>query len=453
MDTHARRELLELLYRDMLHRLNPGDAVTRDGLATADTTALRQAARRHLLAIGKASAPMASAVVAWCAENTSPVHGGICVSHAADAFVPAPISLFIGDHPTPGARSSAAADAIGRYIATEVAAGDHVVVLLSGGTSALIGAPRTGISAEQFARCNDALLGGGLSIDAINAVRRRLSRWSDGRLGDAIQDRGATVEVFLISDVLRGGVAVVGSGPCMRLPDGAHDGHVSRMGVVPQHAAFATLLLDTLDAAESAPAPVQQTRQTRIEHLPIRHTTVNDSQHATRTIAKLARERGLAAHVMRDPLLDDVAMCAATIARALLDARAQQYAASAPMSTPTLLIWCGEPTVVLPERDAPLGGRMQALALLVARALAAAGDDARGITLLAAGTDGRDGPTDAAGAVISAATWSAIAAAGREPDADVSTWNSSTALASVSALIPAFSSGTNVNDVVVGLVT
>jgi glycerate 2-kinase len=450
MDPNARRELLEQLYRDLLHRIDPGDALMREAIESQVTPRFHRAARMHLIAIGKASAPMASAVVKWCAENARSVHGGICVSHAEDACVPAPITLMLGDHPTPGACSYAAADAIGQYIATEVAAGDHVVVLLSGGTSALIGAARTGISAEQFARCNDALLGGGLSIDAINAVRRRLSRWGDGRLGDAIQDRGATVEVFLISDVLHGGVEVVGSGPCIRLSEQDAYCETRRSDTVSNLAALSPILRDVIAAVESV---AERAMLPQFAHAPIRHTTVSDSLQATHTVVTLARERGIVAHIVGDPLIDDIALCAETIARALLRERARQHRANAHTSRPTLLIWCGEPTVTLPQRDEPPGGRMQALALLVSRALEAGGGDAHGISLLAAGTDGRDGPTDAAGAVISEETWAAVAAAGREPDADIASWNCSAALRAVGALIPAFSSGTNVNDVMIGVVT
>jgi glycerate 2-kinase len=458
MDPHARRELLEQLYRETLRRLNPGGTLMRSALSHSASYYFRSAARRHLIAIGKASAPMANAVEAWCNAHALPLCGGICVSHDPAAVihslvhpsVHAPFQIIHGDHPTPGAQSLAAAEAIGRYVETEVRPGDHVVVLLSGGTSALIGAPRAGISAELFARCNDELLGNGMRIDEINAVRRRLSRWGDGRLGDAIQDRDATAEVFLISDVLRGGYRVVGSGPCIALArEGRDDGSALGDDLWPP-ATLSPLLRDVLAAADSAAKPLLQSA---LERKPINHTTVSDSLQAMQMVAKLARERGAAVQLVSAQLTDDVAVCAATVSRALLAANAARRAAVATPDQPTMLIWCGEPTVMLPPHGAPAGGRMQALALLVAQALDAVGDDARGISLLAAGTDGRDGATDAAGAVISGDTWRAIVAAGRSPEHDVAAWESTAALRAVGALIPAFSSGTNVNDLIVGLVS
>jgi hydroxypyruvate reductase len=81
-----------------------------------------------------------------------------------------------------------------------------------------------------------------------------------------------------------------------------------------------------------------------------------------------------------------------------------------------------------------------------------AGSGAEGITLLAAGTDGRDGATDAAGAVVDSTTWSAIAADGRDPARALAGHESHGALAAANALIPRRETGTNVNDVVIGLV-
>jgi hydroxypyruvate reductase len=134
------------------------------------------------------------------------------------------------------------------------------------------------------------------------------------------------------------------------------------------------------------------------------------------------------------------------IARELIAARAAG-------SAKRCIIWGGETTVTLGAGGSPSGGgRCQELALAAARVLHEAGSDSTGITLLAAGTDGRDGATDAAGAIVDGSTWGAIAAAGRDPAQALASHESNGALRLASALIGRRETGTNVNDVVIGLV-
>jgi hydroxypyruvate reductase len=116
------------------------------------------------------------------------------------------------------------------------------------------------------------------------------------------------------------------------------------------------------------------------------------------------------------------------------------------------MLWGGETTVRLGAGEPAPGGRCQELALAAADALRAEGDRATGLTLLAAGTDGRDGNTDAAGAIVDAATWDAVVVAGRDPATDLADHRSHEALDAVDALLRTGLSGTNVGDVVVGLV-
>ncbi|MEO6528135.1 MAG: MOFRL family protein, partial [Gemmatimonadaceae bacterium] len=121
------------------------------------------------------------------------------------------------------------------------------------------------------------------------------------------------------------------------------------------------------------------------------------------------------------------------------------------------MIWGGETTVELGDRsdiagDLPRGGRCQELALAASRALASAGDAAARVSLLAAGTDGRDGPTDAAGAFAEASVWEAIRASGRAPEHALARHDSYPVLEAVGALHRRGHTGTNVMDVVIGVV-
>jgi hydroxypyruvate reductase len=123
-------------------------------------------------------------------------------------------------------------------------------------------------------------------------------------------------------------------------------------------------------------------------------------------------------------------------------------------------IWGGETTVTLRGPStrrgatpaAPPGGRCQELALAAARTLHDAGERGQGIALLAAGTDGRDGTTDAAGAFVDASTWGAIQKAGLDPINALALHASNGALAAVNTLFSPGSTGTNVMDVVIGVI-
>ena len=112
------------------------------------------------------------------------------------------------------------------------------------------------------------------------------------------------------------------------------------------------------------------------------------------------------------------------------------------------MIWGGETTVTLGEDQPGRGGRCQELALAAAQSLAGAA--VRGM-LLAAGTDGRDGPTDAAGAVVDNETWGAMVRSGRDPARDLAGHNAYPALDSAGALLRTGLTGTNVMDVVIGV--
>jgi glycerate-2-kinase len=164
---------------------------------------------------------------------------------------------------------------------------------------------------------------------------------------------------------------------------------------------------------------------------------------ALEAAAKRAAELGLAPVVEDTPLAGEASAAGASVAATLL----QDYATEN-IPQRRCRIWGGETTVTLGGSPPGLGGRCQELALSAARELAGA---PRAVSLMAAGTDGRDGPTDAAGAIVNGNTWSAIAAAGRDPARDLTAHDAYRALDAVGALLRPGLTGTNVMDVVIGL--
>ena len=126
----------------------------------------------------------------------------------------------MGDHPEPGAGSLAAADALDALVKA-IPPGDTVWVLLSGGTTSLVGAPQPGITAPELKALYAQLLRSGLDIKAMNRVRKRFTRWSGGRLARSLGP--AHVRCYIVSDVIGDDLAAIASGPCVPDPSTARD--------------------------------------------------------------------------------------------------------------------------------------------------------------------------------------------------------------------------------------
>jgi glycerate 2-kinase len=173
---------------------------------------------------------------------------------------------------------------------------------------------------------------------------------------------------------------------------------------------------------------------------------VASNRLALEAAATRADEFGLAPMVLPAPLAGEASTAGASVSALLL-----QHCGRPGFSQPCL-IWGGETTVTLGAEGpgARLGGRCQELALAAAHVLAA-GNASPGATILAAGTDGRDGPTDAAGAIVDRSTWAGIEAAGRDPANDLAIHDAYHALDAVGALFRTGLTGTNVMDVVIGI--
>ena len=427
--------LLRSLFDAAVAAAAPGPAVRR-ALERAD---LHGARRIWLLALGKAAEPMAAAAVDVMAAHGVAPWGGIMVP---PAHVPPPhgnVLVFPGEHPIPGPGSLAAAEAIGA-VAERAERGDLAIVLLSGGASSLTAAPVGRIEPRELVRLHELLLGSGLDIVRMNIVRKRFSRWGGGRLAAALAP--ARVLCLAISDVPGDDPAAIGSGPCVPDPTTAPDvARVLREGrllaIIPES------LCTHLSAVEHGAHPeTPKPGDAAFERTTVE--VIGTNAGALDAAMSAGRAAGLAVRRAAEPLAGDAAQRGAAIARALLD---EPPWGAGP---PELEVHGGETTVTLRDARDPsaLGGRSQELALAAARVLHEAGERAEGIVMLAAGTDGRDGPTDAAGAIVDRHTWRAIRDAGREPARDLAHHDAHRALDAAGALLRTGATGTNVMDVV-----
>jgi glycerate 2-kinase len=290
----------------------------------------------------------------------------------------------VASHPIPDARSAVAAEEALRLVAS-AAARDVLLVLLSGGASSLLSAPTGGLQIEDLARTSRALLAAGAPIDEVNAVRKHVSLVGGGRL--AQRARCDRIEVLAVSDVPGDRLDVIASGPCCA--DASR--YADALAVVDRRGLRERLPEAVVRHLEAgARGEVEETAKPGDPALArVRHTILANNRTALRGAAEAARRLGLRPVSVTEVLAGEARRVGRRLAALARGARERG---------PLCLVAGGETTVTL--RGTGRGGRSQELALAAALELAGA----EGAALLAAGTDGSDGPTDAAGAFADAGT-------------------------------------------------
>lgn len=389
------REEMIRIFRAGVARADPATAVAAhlDGVRRPDL----------ILAVGKAAGAMARAALHRFPGTTC-----LVVTNAGNAAHLDGARVLIGGHPVPDAGSAEAGAAI-LEAAEALGPGARCLALISGGGSALAVAPVAGVTLEDKAEVSRLLLGAGLDIKAMNLVRQHLSRLKGGGLARACAP--ATVQALILSDVVGDDLGAIASGPTVP-PQGPPDAAralLERRGLWLRLPESCRVALTRAPAQDTPPTVTRLIGSNRLS-----------------AAAMLAAAPGATLDPV--PLEGDVAEAAARIA-----ARAAQGSG--------LTLWGGETTVVLRGRGR--GGRNQELALRVALALR---DLDRPWAFLSGGTDGRDGPTEAAGALVDGGTLGRIAAAGLDVAARLADNDSHPALAAAGDLLVTGATGTNVAD-------
>lgn len=379
-----------------------------------------------ILGAGKAARGMAAGAVELLAHRVS--GGSIAVPDGLGRRLD-PLDVWEAGHPVPDARGlAAAAEAL--RLARAAREDDLVICLLSGGASALWSAPAGEVTLGDLQQTTSRLLAAGAPIQEINAVRRHLSRIAGGRLAAAAAP--ARVLTLAISDVVGGGPHDIGSGPTCPDPTGYQEA----MRVVMDHGAGVPAVLRHLQAGAAGdlgPAPSSPRREPPSFHV------IGSVREALAAAAEEAVRLGYTATVVSDRLAGPATVAAAEIARTALEARSVG-------GGPHALLWGGETTVIV--RGGGQGGRNQELALAAASAIAGVDD----VVIASIATDGIDGPTRAAGAIVDGSTLERGRAAGIDPDHALLDNDSHTFLRATGDLVLTGPSGTNVNDLVIALV-
>jgi len=379
----------------------------------------------RVIAVGKAAPFMADAFAAVAGDR---IRGGIVIGTHLPITLPAHLEWIPSSHPLPDARSVAA----GRRaleVAERTDADETLVVLLSGGASALMAVPAGALTLEDKRTAVNALLKGGADITALNTIRKHLSAVKGGRLAAAAS--GPTV-CLAISDVVGDDLSVIGSGPTVPDPSTYRDAwnYIERLGVEPLLTEAAREYLragleGTIAETPKAGDPRFSQSVTRV---------IGGRFNAMSGAAETARSLGYDVIVAEEPIVGD----ARTMGPVVLD-RARTLAAD--RQKPVAVIFSGETTVKVVGTGK--GGRNQEIALSVARSLAAASGD---IALGSVGTDGIDGPTDAAGAYSDTTTITRAEQQGLDADAFLADNNAYAFFQKIGDLIITGPSTTNVGD-------
>ncbi len=389
--------------------------------------------RVHVVAFGKASSAMADAAAAALGRDRV---SGVVVVRAGNPRPHGPWEVLESDHPVVTERSLAAGRRLVEYVAS-VPETEPTLFLVSGGASALVEVPASGLDLEDLARTDERLLAGGVPIQAMNAVRRHLSRLKGGGL--ALAAASARYVTLAISDVVGDAPHDVASGPTVGDPTTFREALAAvaeyRLQERLPRRVVAYLEAGRRGRRPETPAP-DDPRLRRG-----RFAFVATNRRAVAGAVAEARRRGYATRVLSTALVGESRDAGEAFARRVASARRAVATAR-----PSCLLAGGETTVTLGARPGR-GGRNQEFALAAARPLA----NRPFVHVLSIGTDGIDGPTDAAGGWVDGTTWDRAALAGVDLDKALATHDAYPALARLGGLVVTGPTGTNVMDLHVGL--
>lgn len=392
----------QTILREAIAAVQPEAAVTR---ALAQLPPCH--GRRILVAVGKAACPMASAALQALDGH---VHAGIVITkHGHGVPLPAPLQVLEAGHPVPDA-ATYAATAQALALTANLTPADQVLFLLSGGGSALFEQPL--LPPQELADATQQLLACGAAITQVNTIRKRLSAVKGGRF--ALHCAPAQVWSVVLSDVLGDRLDMIASGPAC--PD--------------RSTAEEALEIVNRYALRLSPQALACLRRPTPSALPNAQSIVTGSvRQLVDAAARTCRRLGYDVEILTDCLQSEARDAGRWLAREALV-----------RSGPRALLAGGE--TVVHVMGPGLGGRNQELALSAAAQIAGQ----RALAIFSFGSDGTDGPTDAAGGYVDGQTQAALARQGISIPDVLARNDAYHALEACGGLIKTGPTGTNVND-------
>lgn len=432
------------IFKAAVEAASPREAVARElRLVGAERRKLRLAdgslsldaiGRIWVVGAGKATAPMAQAVERLLGKR---IAGGAIVVKYGHGAPLRRIEVHEAGHPVPDEAGVRGADAIS-HIAANAGKDDLVIALISGGASALMVRPAGAVTLGDKQECTRLLLACGANIHEMNAVRKHLSQLKGGQLASLAAP--ARVWALLLSDVIGDDLDVIGSGPCAPDVSTFNDA----LGILRSYG-----ILDRVPASvrehleRGAAGGIRETSKPGDPLFSrVRNVVVGSNARSVEAAAAAAKTLGYQPMVLTTSLDGE----AKEQARMLVSIAREAQRAGRPAKAPLCLLAGGETVVTL--RGNGKGGRNQEFALAAALALRGT----VGISVMAAGTDGTDGPTDAAGAVVHGLSVPRALKKGLDPAAALANNDAYPLFQATGEAIHTGPTGTNVMDLYAALV-
>jgi len=398
-----------------------GDLLTISGRAYE----LQLFRRVVLLGIGKASVAMSDALREILGDRFS---GGLVISKRTIPGSRSPTNVLIGGHPIPN-ESSLEAGQKTIELVSSLGSDDLLFCLISGGGSSLVVAPAEGISLADIQILTSTLLACGARIDEINTLRRRLDLVKGG--GIVKMANGATIISLILSDVVGNPLEAISSGPTATDPATRADA-LSILAKYKLEDDIPISILRTLKTSPETPKPGDPIFEK------VQNVIVGSNLLAAQAALTQAEAEGFHPYLLRTDLQGEARQAAFELATWLRQAKLTGN----PFPGPACILVGGETTVTLKGNG--MGGRNTELALAAVSELA----DFPGVMMVTLATDGEDGPTEAAGAVVTGETFHRAERLDLHPGHFLERNDSYSFFSALDDLLKPGSTGTNVNDLV-----
>lgn len=385
----------------------------------------------YVLAAGKAAASMSRGVEKVLGDKITNGHVVTKYGHGMNLNY---LTLTEAGHPIPDAEGVKGTQKIVN-IARKATEDDLVICLISGGASALMADFPEGVTLDDLKRTNELLTKCGANITEINTVRKHLSKIKGGQLARILFP--ATTVCLILSDVVGDRLDVIASGPTV----GDSSSFADALTIIDKYSLQnrlpSSVLHYLLEGADGSIADTPKLDNPVFQN--VHNYIIGSNGIALESSAKKAVELGFETHTVTDSIQEDVTETANFILKTIDNQKPTG-------NKPVCLLFGGEPTVKVSGKG--LGGRNQHLALYLATKICCK----KNITILCAGTDGTDGPTDAAGAVVDYETATKAVEKGIDPNHYLTNCDSYRFFQQVGGHIITGNTGTNVMDIIVAIV-